>query len=74
MNTTTTALATGATLAPADLLGKVINLHAGADNYANIPLGTRHTHYTAKSTDATTATAKAGNTGDRIACGVIETR
>jgi len=61
-------------LVPSDLVGKVVILHAGADNYANIPLGTGPTHYTANSADATTATAKTGNAGDRIACGVIETR
>ena len=61
-------------IAPADLVGKVIILHAGADNYANIPLGTGPTQYTANSADATTATAKTGNAGDRIACGVIEAR
>lgn len=61
-------------IVPGDLVGKVVILHAGADNYANIPLGTGPTQYTANSPDATTATAKTGNAGDRIACGVIETR
>ncbi|MEP7114832.1 MAG: superoxide dismutase family protein [Ilumatobacteraceae bacterium] len=61
-------------IVPGDLVGKVVILHAGADNYANIPLGTGPTQYTANSADATTATAKTGNAGDRIACGVIETR
>ena len=56
---------------PDELNGKVVILHAGADNYANIPLGTGPTQYTANSTDATTATAKTGNAGDRVACGVI---
>jgi Cu/Zn superoxide dismutase len=46
-------------------------LHAGADNFANIPLGAGATQYTANSTDASAATAKTGNAGDRIACGVI---
>ena len=61
-------------IVPGDLVGKVVILHAGADNYANIPLGTGPAQYTANSPDATTATAKTGNAGDRIACGVIETR
>ena len=58
----------------AELAGKVVILHAGADNYANIPLGTGATQYTANSADATTATGKTGNAGDRIACGVIAVR
>jgi len=56
---------------PGDLNGKVVILHAGADNFANIPLGTGATQYTANSVDATMATAKTGNAGDRLACGVI---
>ena len=59
---------------PGELNGRVVILHAGADNYANIPLGTGPTQYTANSADATTATAKTGNAGDRIACGVIAYR
>lgn len=61
-------------IVPGDLVGKVVILHAGADNFANIPLGTGPTQYTANSLDATAATAKTGNAGDRVACGVIETR
>jgi Cu-Zn family superoxide dismutase len=56
---------------PDELTGKVVILHAGADNYANIPLGTGPTQYTANSADATAGTAKTGNAGDRVACGVI---
>lgn len=57
---------------PSELDGKVVILHAGADNFNNIPLGTALAQYTANSADATTATAKTGNAGARIACGVIE--
>ena len=39
-------------IAPRDLNGKVVILHAGADNYANIPLGTGATQYSANSPDA----------------------
>jgi Cu-Zn family superoxide dismutase len=59
--------------APHELDGKVVILHAGADNFANIPLGGAATQYTANSADATAATARTGNAGDRIACGVITT-
>ena len=59
---------------PAELAGKVVILHAGADNLGNIPLGTGATQYTANSADATAATAKTGNAGDRVACGVIAAR
>ncbi len=59
---------------PGDLKGKVVILHAGADNYANIPLGTLPTQYTENSPEASGATAKTGNAGDRIACGVITSR
>lgn len=59
---------------PTELAGKVVILHAGADNFANVPLGTGLTQYTANSADATTATSKTGNAGDRIACGVISSR
>jgi Cu-Zn family superoxide dismutase len=59
---------------PNELGGKVVVFHAGADNYANIPLGTGAAHYSANTADATTATGKTGNAGDRIACGVIVAR
>lgn len=61
-------------IVPGDVVGKVVILHAGADNFGNIPLGTGSTQYAANSGAATTATARTGNAGDRIACGVIETR
>ena len=56
---------------PGDVIGKVVILHAGLDNYGNIPLGDLPTQYKANSTEATDATAKTGNAGNRIACGVI---
>lgn len=56
---------------PAELSDKAVILHAGADNHANIPLGPGPTQYTANSADATAGTAKTGNSGDRVACGVI---
>ncbi len=59
---------------PGELDGKVVILHAGADNFGNVPLGTGPTQYAANSADATAATAKTGNAGDRVACGVITSR
>jgi superoxide dismutase, Cu-Zn family len=59
-------------LALQDLLGKAVVLHAGADNFGNVPVGSAADQYTANSADATTKTAKTGNAGDRVACGVIQ--
>ena len=55
---------------PADLDNRVVILHAGADNYNNIPLGELPTQYTDNG-EAAAATAKTGNAGNRAACGVI---
>jgi Cu-Zn family superoxide dismutase len=57
---------------PSELNDKVVILHAGADNFGNVPVGGGSAQYTANSADATTATGKTGNAGDRIACGVID--
>ncbi|MGQ0630367.1 MAG: superoxide dismutase family protein [Sporichthyaceae bacterium] len=51
--------------------GKGVILHAGPDNYGNVPVGTGEDQYTANGALATERTAKTGNAGDRIACGVI---
>jgi Cu-Zn family superoxide dismutase len=58
------------TIKPGDLNNKVVILHAGADNYNNIPLGDGATQYTAGA-EAAAATAKTGNAGNRAACGVV---
>jgi Cu-Zn family superoxide dismutase len=55
-----------------DLVGRAVIVHAGSDNYGNIPIGDGPDQYTANSAAATEATAKTGNAGARIACGVIE--
>jgi len=56
---------------PGALEGKAVVFHAGADNFNNIPAGTDG--YTG-SAAALDLTARTGNAGDRLACGVIELR
>jgi len=51
--------------------GTAFIIHAGADNFGNVPVGAAANQYTPNSADATTATAATGNAGARIACGVI---
>ena len=55
----------------AQLKGKAVILHAGADNFGNVPVGTLETQYTANAAAASTATANTGNAGDRVLCGVV---
>ncbi len=55
-----------------ELFNRVVILHAGADNFGNVPLGEAATQYKANAADATTATRNTGNAGDRLACGVVE--
>ena len=59
-----------------DIIGRAVIVHAGADNYGNVPVGTGATQYTPNSTGTTNATAtgltaNTGNAGARYACGVI---
>jgi superoxide dismutase, Cu-Zn family len=56
----------------ADLAGAVVIVHALADNYNNVPRGSKPDQYTANSAAAVTLTDDTGNSGDRIGCGVIK--
>ena len=58
----------------AELDGKALLLHAGRDNFGNIPLGTAPDQYTANSPEAITKTEGTGNAGDRIACAIIDVK
>lgn len=60
-----------------DIVGRAVIVHALADNFGNVPVGTGATQYTANSTGtanstATGLTANTGNAGPRYACGVIQ--
>ena len=57
-----------------ELFGRAVMLHAGADNFANIPVGEAVAQYKPNASDATTATANTGNAGDRVACGAIDVK
>ncbi len=59
-------------LTAAEVVGKAVILHAGPDNFANVPVGTADDQYTAGLT-ALAKTQATGNAGDRVACGVIAT-
>ena len=58
-------------LSPSELVGKVVILHAGPDNFGNVPVGTALDQNTANAADAVAKTQATGNAGDRFACGVI---
>lgn len=59
-----------------EIVGRAVIVHAGADNFGNVPVGSGATQYTPNSTGTTNATAtgltaNTGNAGARYACGVI---
>ncbi len=58
-------------ITPDELRGKALVLHAGADNFGNVPLGTAPDQYAANSDAAVAKTMSTGNAGERIACGVV---
>jgi superoxide dismutase, Cu-Zn family len=57
-------------LTPAEVVGRAVVLHAGADNFGNVPVGAATDQYTAGAT-AVAKTQATGNAGDRYGCGVI---
>lgn len=54
------------------LIGSAVVLHAGPDNFGNVPVGDGPDQYTANAAAASEKTAKTGNAGNRVACGVIK--
>ena len=56
---------------PAEVVGKAVIVHAAADNFGNIPVGSLPDQYTPNAEAASTKTAGTGNAGDRVACGMI---
>ena len=61
-------------VSPAQLRGRVVILHAGRDNFGNVPVDSAADGYEPNSSEATTKTAATGNAADRYACGVITRR
>jgi Cu-Zn family superoxide dismutase len=57
-------------LTPREVVGRAVVLHAGADNFGNVPVGAGADQYTPGAT-ALAKTQATGNAGDRFACGVV---
>ncbi len=58
-------------ISPRVLRNRAVVLHAGPDNFGNVPTGAGADQYAANSPAATDKTAKTGNAGDRVACGIV---
>jgi superoxide dismutase, Cu-Zn family len=58
----------------AELPRRTVVLHGGPDNLGHVPTGPGPREYTPNTPMAHQLTARGGNSGDRIACGVIELR
>lgn len=61
-------------MTPAQVDGRAVIVHADEDNFGNVPVGDGPEDYTPNSPAALEKTAKTGNAGDRIACGVVSLR
>jgi superoxide dismutase, Cu-Zn family len=61
-------------VSPSELAGRAVVIHAGRDNFGNVPMGTGAKDYRPTGAEAKEATEKTGNAGDRVMCGVIELR
>lgn len=59
---------------PADIAGRAVILHAGPDNYANIPARYQSNELPLGTTGADAPTKAAGDAGGRIACGIVEVK
>lgn len=57
---------------PSELVGTAVVLHARPSNHANVPVGDGPGQYTPNSERSRMMSETTGNTGVRIACGVIE--
>lgn len=55
-----------------ELRGRSVILHAGRDNFGNVPTGPAADQYTANSGAAPDLTARTGNAGARYGCGVLD--
>jgi Cu-Zn family superoxide dismutase len=58
-------------LSAGQLAGRAVIMHAGPDNFGRVPVGSTPQDYTANSPQATKSTQQGGNSGDRIACGLV---
>jgi Cu-Zn family superoxide dismutase len=58
-------------LRPSEVIGRAVVMHAGPDNFGNVPVGANADQYTPGSA-AVAKTQGTGNAGDRFACGVIK--
>jgi Cu-Zn family superoxide dismutase len=59
---------------PAQVVGRAVVLHAGPDNFGNVPTGSAPDEFKPNSPLALETAHKTGNAGDRVACGVVRAR